>query len=308
MRGGGSAGRSPLPHLGTQGDPGALPHGHQHSPPRSQSLRGGRAAAAGEARGRPRAWGPFEHLRGVWVRGGSHGYVFWNPDALPGLCGPAAEGAARQVEGGAAPPPPPPRQRNSARTPGCRGSGSEDPSKVKPAREGRGLLGASLGSLRSGWEPSSAPRPRWVPGGVHGARSGIPERSAPSLPARPQLRGAAVRLVAPGSGGRVPAPEPWNPDGGDPAARPAGMRQGGARLRGRRGVGLGGEFAASGPGEGGGSPSFLRGGGKAARGPGRPAALPGPAGEGRSQVAAGPSQSLPCLQAPVPRGPRRSRL
>lgn len=109
-------------------------------------------------------------------------------------------------------------------------------------RRGRRLLGASpparSRSLGSGCGPpaESAPCTRG-PGSGHCACSGILERPAPglapSLPAPRLLLGAAFRLVAPESGGAEAGLEPCSPGGGDRAPKRAGMRQGGARLRGR---------------------------------------------------------------------------
>lgn len=296
MRGGEPAGRSPLPHPRDSGRP-------RRPPPRSPTLAPsepeparGRAAAAPERLGGGRE--PGVPSSPAEVCGSEEVAVAMSSGALtpsPVSAVPQPRGRPGRWKEGPLPPDPR-RLRNSARTPGCRPSGSEDPSKVKPAR-GAGAPGREPGEPRERLGAVLRAATAWVPGGVHGARSGIPERSAPSLRARPQLGALLSDLLRLDLGGGC---RPRSP-----GTRPAGMRQGGGRAarggarwgvrrlrsQGRRRV-----------------PVVPARGRKAARGPGRPAAQPGPAGEGRSQVAAGPPSPFPGLQAPVPRGPRRSRL
>lgn len=284
MRGGEPAGRSPLPHPRDSGRPWRPPPRSPTLAPSEPEPARGRAAAARERLGGGREPGVPSSPAEVC---GSEEVAMAMPS---GALTPSPVSAVPQPRGRPGrwkegPLPPDPRRlRNSARTPGCRPSGSEDPSKVKPAR-GAGAPGREPGEPRERVGAVLRAATAWVPGGVHGARSGIPERSAPSLRARPQLGALLSDLLRLDLGGGCRPRSPGTRPAGE-CAKAAG---------GRRGVGLGGEFAASGPGEGGGSPSCLRGGGKAARGPGRPAAQPGPAGRGAAKLPpALPVPSLVC--------------
>lgn len=242
--GGGPEVCSPTPPSGPKETVGALPHRHKHTPPLSSGRAGGGVGGGGTG-----AWGPLSHPGGdIWFLG-SGAAAMASPRTLKtSIPRRPPQPRRRRRRSRREPLPPRPRamEKLCARTPGAAGSGFEYPSKVTPPKEGAGALGRAPAraesQLREGtWAArrvtrAPATRARSLEADVARIRG---SRSAPRRARRlpPRLARCSSALLSDllrvhlGGGGR-PASRGARAAGG-PSPRPAGMRPGGARLRGR---------------------------------------------------------------------------